>query len=234
MQRRKRIVQIVSDFAAITPDLSVLDIASLEGHYALELGARGARVLGIEGRNSNLQKAESERQRLGFENVRFVHDDVRNLSREKYGEFDCILCLGILYHLEAAEAVKLLEQVYEMCRGFAVIDTHFACLTEEIFHYRGKDYAGRFYTEYEGLPTPQAQENSNWASIGNTRSFWFTRPSLYNLLEEVGFSSVYVAVVPYIPDYASERTTLLAIKGQRENLHLAPPQQRAPWPEPIR
>lgn len=37
-------------------NLRILDLACLEGHYAIEFAMQGATVVGIEGRESNVQK----------------------------------------------------------------------------------------------------------------------------------------------------------------------------------
>ena len=37
-------------------NLRILDLACLEGHYAIEFALQGATVVGIEGRESNIQK----------------------------------------------------------------------------------------------------------------------------------------------------------------------------------
>ncbi|MBI3796935.1 MAG: methyltransferase domain-containing protein, partial [Deltaproteobacteria bacterium] len=84
-------------------NLRVLDLGCLEGMYALEFAQHGAQVLGIEGRLANIEKARFAKRVLGFSNCDFVQDDVRNLSLAKYGDFDVVLCCGILYHLDAPD-----------------------------------------------------------------------------------------------------------------------------------
>ena len=210
----------------------MLDIASLEGHFSFEFAARGANVLGVEGRQTNVDIALAEKRRLGLSSVEFVRDDVRNLSREKYGTFDCVLCLGILYHLEAKDAARLVSQISEVCPdGLAVIDTHFAGAFEAGVSVDGSDYAGRFYTEYESEPSEEVTEQSVWSSIGNTKSFWFTRPSLYNMIERAGFTSVYECHAPYVSDYPPDRVTLVAVKGRPERLLNAENPEARAWPE---
>ena len=38
-------------------ELRILDLACLEGQYAIEFAMQGAEVVGIEGREANIQKA---------------------------------------------------------------------------------------------------------------------------------------------------------------------------------
>ena len=235
MRRRSRIMQVVSDFAQRPLDqLHVLDLACLEGGYSMELAKRGSRVTGIEGRRSNLANAETERLRLGLNNLSFVQDDVRNLSKTKYGEFDAVLCLGILYHLDVPDVFELLESVFEVCRDFAIVDT---LISEAPLHnvdYQGVSYSGWYYTEYANEPSLEEQEQSSWASIGNQRSFWLTRPSLYNALARVGFTSVYECHNPPVTDLSTDRITLVATKRQKQQLLLTTLEPGADdelWPE---
>lgn len=202
--------------------MRVLDLASLEGHYAFEIAKRGARVLGIEGRATNIERALQRKTELGLTNVEFTQDDVRNLSRDKYGEFDVVMCLGILYHLDMPDALEFLESISETCRSFAVIDTHISTTPDSVCTYKGHDYHGWYYTEYPEKPTRETEEQSVWASIGNTKSFWFTRPSLYNALAHVGFNSIYECHVPTTTDIPSDRITLIALKSPVENLIESP------------
>src|SRR5579871_6135865 len=95
--RLRRVVQTVADHAAKPWDqLRILDLASLEGIFALEFASHGARVVAIEGREANNARAQFAAEALGLSNVEFVTDDVRNLSERKYGRFDVVLCSGIL------------------------------------------------------------------------------------------------------------------------------------------
>ena len=77
----RRIVQCVFDLAGGSVEgLRILDLACLEGLYAIEFARHKASCLGIEGREANIEKARFARQVLGLDNLDFVQDDVRNLS----------------------------------------------------------------------------------------------------------------------------------------------------------
>jgi hypothetical protein len=51
---------------------------------------------------------------------------------------------------------------------------------------------GRWYIEYQGGDEKDVawQEKQRWASWGNARSFWLTRPALLQTMKDVGFDLV--------------------------------------------
>ena len=68
---------------------SVLELAPLEGGNTAILSNRGAsEITAIEGRVENYIKCCVIKNLLGLDNTTFFLDDVRNLSKEKYGTFD--------------------------------------------------------------------------------------------------------------------------------------------------
>ena len=103
----RRVTQLALDVCGGSLDgVRVLDLACLEGMYALELARRGAAVMAIEGREANIEKARFAARTLSID-VDFQLGDVRDLSREQHGEFDVVLALGILYHLDAPDLFSL-------------------------------------------------------------------------------------------------------------------------------
>jgi hypothetical protein len=96
------IVQMVRDVAGRPlRELRVVDLACLEGMYRIELARQGARVVAIEGREANLDKARPAQEALALDNLELYLDDVRNLSAKKYGRFDVVLatCTGAAWVL---------------------------------------------------------------------------------------------------------------------------------------
>lgn len=70
-------------------------------------------------------------------------------------------------------------------------------------------------------------------SIGNPDSIWFTRPSLYNLLHDAGFTSALELRLPRF-EKSSDRVTLVAFKGSPQSFASAPAADEvgaARWPE---
>ncbi len=139
----RRIVQIVSDIVGKPfHELRILDLACLERLYAIEFARCGAEVVAIEGREANIEKARFVKNVFSLGNLELVKDDVRNLSKEKYGSFDVILCLGILYHLDIPDVFSFLEMISEVCRKVTLIDTHVSQRAEKSYTYNGKEYLG--------------------------------------------------------------------------------------------
>ena len=65
----------------------------------------------MEGREANVAKAQFVKEALGLNRLKFVHDDVRNLGREKYGIFDIVICSGILYHLDSPDVFHFVKRI---------------------------------------------------------------------------------------------------------------------------
>lgn len=212
-----RVMQIVADL--LGKELSqcrVIDLGCLDGFFSIEFARHGAKTVGIEVREANIKKAEFCRDALGLDNLEFFLDDVRNVSAEKYGHFDIVLCSGILYHLEANDAIRLLAKMYEMCGRLTIIDTHFALDPQVEGKVNDLEVFGSEFIEHAPGTSREEKIKSIWASIDNDRSFWFTRSSLVNLLSRQGYASVYENYLPvnvYRP--ARDRGTFVCVKGSR-------------------
>ena len=101
----------------------LVDLACLEGGYSVEFARLGfGEVLGIEVRQTNIQRCEYVRQRVNMPNLRFAQDDVWNLAH--YGLFDAIFCCGIFYHLDRPR--QFLGLLADSARRAVLINTHFA------------------------------------------------------------------------------------------------------------
>ena len=104
----------------------------------------------------------------------------------------------------------------------------------EYHTFANQEYHGSSYTEHSSTTTIDDRLKSLWASLDNEKSFWFTRPSLWNLLSQVGFTSVHTCQNPAFPWQVSDRDTLVALKGERQVLFSTPSLNSLPdelWPE---
>ncbi|MEO5844842.1 MAG: class I SAM-dependent methyltransferase [Caldimonas sp.] len=213
--RLKRILQACSDVVGKPlAACRVLDLACLEGHYALEFARHGSEVVGIEGRQASVAKCDFARDQLGLQRATFHQDDVRNLSIEKYGAFDIVICSGLLYHLPAGDAWGLIRSMYDVCRGVVLVDTFVALASRVAVELDGAEYHGHVYGEHGAAESKAQKEKKLWASLDNDSSFWFTEPSLLNLFARAGFSSAFEVLTPTMPGNLRDRKTYLAVRGR--------------------
>jgi len=212
--RLRRIVQVASDLLGKPlSEARVLDLACLEGQYGIEFAMHGASVVGIEIRESNIVKARYAQQELGLKNIIFIKDDVRNLSRAKLGGFDVVICSGILYHLDVPDVFDFVRRMYEISDRLLVIDTQVALSARASVSSGGRTYSGLWYKEHDETADRAKKYEDLWASIDNVKSFWFTHPSLCNLIADAGFTSMLRVENPDMPARAVDRQTYVAVKN---------------------
>lgn len=223
-----RVIQVASDVLGPLDELRVLDLACLEGLYGLEFAMHGAEVVATEGRESNAERVRYAATQLKPGSFEISVEDVRELGPETHGTFDLVLCMGILYHLDAEDVFRLAMAVASCTDRMAIFRTAVGLSGERRESFGGKEYRGFTYHE----------PNTGWSSIENHTSFWPTRASLLNLLAEAGFTSVFEVVGPPVLafDGAPDATFLVAMKGGAMETLVAPPEaasryRRARWPE---
>jgi hypothetical protein len=226
--RLRRLVQVAADLAGKPlASLRVLDLACLEGHYGIEFALHGADVVGIELRDDNLAKAQFARDYLKLDRLALVKDDVRNVSVERYGRFDVVLCSGILYHLPAPDVFRFVRSLSEVCSRLAIIDTFVALRPEVTLGFEGQSYSGLWYREHDESAAPSERLRNLHASVDNASSFWLTPASLANLVAHVGFSSFYECLKPE-HDVPCDRRAYVAMRGQPAAILSSPPTRDMP------
>ena len=230
----RRVTQLALDvFGGSLVGVRVLDLACLEGMYALELARRGAAVVAIEGREANLEKARFAARAVGVD-VDFRLGDVRDLHRERHGEFDLVLALGILYHLEAPDLFVLVQRVGDVCRRALIVDSGVGRAGTEQLRHDADTYRGVRLVEHAPESTEADRQRAVWSSLDNLTAVALTRPSLESLLARQGFTSVLECHVPAEPDKEVDRVTLLALKGSLADELIVPPPASDPAGVPER
>jgi hypothetical protein len=102
--------------------LSALDLASHQGWFAVKLAQSGfGRVLGVDARASHVGDSRLMADIYGLGGLSFEQGDVHELDAAALGEFDVVLMLGLLYHLE--DPVGALRVCRALCRRVCVIET---------------------------------------------------------------------------------------------------------------
>jgi SAM-dependent methyltransferase len=154
----------------------ILELGALEGADTVRLARRpGVSVVAVEGRPENLSRAGFVIELHGLTNVRLVQGDVEQMDLRSLGDFDVVLCAGLLYHLQ--RPWDLLRSVADVSDGL-FLSTHYwgdSSLTHEANGYALK-------LVHEDHPEPRTR------ALTETTQ-WFDRPSLMKALKDVGFGA---------------------------------------------
>ena len=106
---------------AIPSDLSgkrVLDIGCADGFYALEFARRNAiEVVAVDPWVKHINRIKWLMNHFGIHNITPLVGNIEDMTVEKFGKFDSVFMLGLLYHLKdpltGLEAVaKLTDELY--------------------------------------------------------------------------------------------------------------------------
>jgi tRNA (mo5U34)-methyltransferase len=156
----------------------VLDIGACDGFYSFECERRGAEVVAIEG-NPGPTGFKLMRELLGSQ-VECYTMNIYDLTPERFGEFDLVLCLGVLYHLR--HPLLGLERVHAVCRGQMILET-------QVCDHHFIDASGTPRELAPALlPVPLAQFYPGAELNHDTTSWWAPNlAGLHAMLRSVGF-----------------------------------------------
>jgi tRNA (mo5U34)-methyltransferase len=105
---------------------TVLDVGAANGYFSLEAVRRGAkRVVALDRpaweEHGGFQGFQLVRQYLA-PSIEALKCDVMDLRAQPIGQFDCVLFLGVLYHLK--HPLYVLESLFNLTRELLVLETH--------------------------------------------------------------------------------------------------------------
>jgi 2-polyprenyl-3-methyl-5-hydroxy-6-metoxy-1,4-benzoquinol methylase len=98
----------------------VLDIGAYDGFFSFECERRGAEVVAIDTIPYGQSGFKVAHELLGSK-VRFRSASVYDLNPESFGQFDLVLCLGVIYHLR--HPLLGLEHIHSICKGTLILET---------------------------------------------------------------------------------------------------------------
>ncbi|MFN2412171.1 MAG: class I SAM-dependent methyltransferase, partial [Pyrinomonadaceae bacterium] len=157
---------------------TVIELGSLEGGHSFALAQNPfvKRVLAIEGRSENIEKAEFVKNILNDEKVKFMQADLEKTDLQSFGTFDAVFCSGLLYHL---------PKPWELIPKLAKISPNIFIWTQISEEAKAKKmregWRGKFYRE-GGFLDP--------LSGLSKKSFWLSLGSLINLLTLSGYKEI--------------------------------------------
>jgi tRNA (mo5U34)-methyltransferase len=127
---------------------------SLEGKRLLDLGCNAGfwslcaaqagcdYVLGIDGRKMHINQANFvfEAKEVERERYDFILGDLFETDLGRFGTFDVVLCLGLMYHV--SKPVELMEKISEVNNDVLVIDTTLSVANGSFLELRREDTKG--------------------------------------------------------------------------------------------
>jgi tRNA (mo5U34)-methyltransferase len=99
----------------------VLDIGAWDGWFSFEMERRGAQVVAVD--CVEVDNFLYARRELGSR-VEYREMDIYDLTPDRVGYFDIVLCLGVLYHLK--HPLLALERICTLTRELAIIESFVA------------------------------------------------------------------------------------------------------------
>jgi SAM-dependent methyltransferase len=104
-----------------TKNVSILDLACNDGYFSFELADIAKRVVGLDGRAEHVRRAHLLKKYFGYDNFMFKEADLRTYNLTEEGEFDLVLCYGILYHL--TDPFAFLKRIFAVTKSTLSLST---------------------------------------------------------------------------------------------------------------
>jgi hypothetical protein len=123
-ETRLAMLQQVIDahFGGTLAGRTAIDIACHQGWFATKLAGWNADdVLAVDARAEHVADTTLIRDALQLSKLRVEQSDVHALDPARSGQFDLVLMLGLIYHLE--NPVGALRQARALCRDACVVET---------------------------------------------------------------------------------------------------------------
>jgi tRNA (mo5U34)-methyltransferase len=99
----------------------VLDIGTRDGFFAFECERRGADVVAVDYVPAASTGFGIAAKLIGS-NVRYVRENISKMDPERFGHFDVVLMLGLLYHLR--DPLSALDTVRDLATDVLFLETH--------------------------------------------------------------------------------------------------------------
>lgn len=157
--------------------VTVADLGASNGYFSFVLRQRGARVTAFDFRHKDNSGFGLLQLINGLDDITHHHINVLDVTADRFGQFDIVLCLGLLYHV--SEPYRLLSNCAGLDKHKLFVETY--CIDKHL----PVDFANiplaRFIPDPERLPGYQ-QPNQD------TSNFWgFTSKCVELMIRDLGY-----------------------------------------------
>lgn len=163
--------------------MRVLDVGARDGFFSFECERRGAEVVPIDYAPPEETGFVVAARILGSK-LKPVQENVFDVTAEKYGTFDLVLFLGVLYHLR--DPLRAIDQLRTVCRGRMILETH--VIDESLLLENGKTrQLKELHPALKNIPLMQFYPGDSLR--GDATNYWGPNMRCVEaMLEEANFS----------------------------------------------
>lgn len=171
------------------PGQSILDVAAGTGVYALHYAAKGMNVTACDITPSYIDFLNKKAAESGLKVPAYVND-ARDLSRFADDSFDCVFCMGPIYHLtEQADREQVMKECIRVLKPGGLL---YLAYINKMFVFCNLALGSRQYLQekwYQKIVNEQTiranEEDCFWTDA------WFTTPSeIESLADSFGIEKV--------------------------------------------
>jgi tRNA (mo5U34)-methyltransferase len=158
--------------------LSLADVGASNGYFSFEARKRRARVVALDFRHKDNSGFGLVQYINGMSDIEHHQINVLDITREKYGQFDIVLALGLLYHV--CDPYRALANCAALSRGRLLVESY--CIDALLPKPMASEPIMRFISDPDRFPM-HGQLNSDRSN------FWgFTSVCMLRMVEDVNFS----------------------------------------------
>ena len=156
--------------------ISLADVGASNGYFSFEARRRGERVVAFDLRHKDNSGFGLAQHINGVSDIEHHHVNVMDIAREKYGQFDIVLALGLLYHV--SDPYRALANCAALSRGRLLIES--CCIDTLLPEQLASEPVMRFISDPERFPMHGQVDNDR-------ANFWgFTSTCRQRMIHAVG------------------------------------------------
>jgi tRNA (mo5U34)-methyltransferase len=169
--------------------LRALDLACHQGWFASHLARAGfAEVLGVDVRREHLEDAELIGRLYELDALRLAQHDVNRLEPGELGEFDVVLVLGLIYHLE--NPIGALRVARGHTRRICIVETQVAPNVSGVTDWGSYRYVKQIVGSFAMVDETVELDAGNREANTRTLSLFPSVEALMFIMDALGFDRV--------------------------------------------